>query len=164
MGLLDTIVDALDPTDGEQPFFDAVENILPGENKWLQTIEAIADPFDGSHPLMDGIGNLTGANGGKKPPARGTSKYGTTPGGRPMYCYQMCQAQNRKNDEQARKSIENFYETMKERGTIITGCKVRLTVKSCGRRAAPAKKACKPKAKTCSYRPKPKKKGCGCGM
>jgi DNA-binding protein H-NS len=63
-------------------------------------------------------------------------------------CYQTCQAKDRKDTEQAKKSIEKFIETMKARGITITGCKVQLKVKACGqRRKKPAKKKCQPKAK-----------------
>jgi hypothetical protein len=80
-------------------------------------------------------------------------------GGCPLDCYQTCQAKNKKIDEQARLSIENFYKTMKERGVTITGCKVRPTGKVCGMRKTPVKKRAT-KKKTCTYKPKPKPCGC----
>jgi hypothetical protein len=156
MAFLDKVGQAINPFDGEQPFFDAVENLLPGDNPLLNFVEDVVDPFDGSHPIAGAVGNALGGH----PATPAHRPGGTAPGGTcPLDCYQTCQAKNRSIDEQARKSIEHFYESMKARGTIITGCKVRSTVKSCGLRR-PARKSCKPKA-TCRY--VPKKKSCGCG-
>jgi hypothetical protein len=68
-------------------------------------------------------------------------------------CYQMCQAKDRKDAKQAKKSIEKFIETMKGRGITITGCKVQSKVKACGRP--------KPKVRSCAIVRKPKKKAAG---
>jgi hypothetical protein len=145
---------------GGDEFYDALEDLVPGENPIINAVGNALTPGDGKNPLSDW---LTGEAAGRErerdrknaPPAEGG-------GGCPLDCYQTCQAKNQKIDEQAKLSIDNFYKTMKERGVTITGCKVRPTGKVCGMRRARAKpKACASKRRVV-YKSRPKPRKCGC--
>jgi hypothetical protein len=116
--------DAINPLDD---IIGAVSDLIPGDNPLLDLTEDMIDLTDGSFPIISGIGNAVSNIGGG-------SKRGSTGGGGSCpapTCYQVCQMKDKKAEEQAQLSIDNFKKTMKERGIIITGCKVQRKTKSC---------------------------------
>jgi hypothetical protein len=166
---MDRLLDLVNPFDGNNPMLNYTDNLIgaiipgqQGEDDDVSTLGMLGSIGGGliGGPAGAFIGGQLG-NGINNALGRGDGGGGGGGACGMPDCYQACQAKDRKAQDQAKKSIEKFVETMKARGVIITGCKVRTKVKTCG---LPVKKAttCKrPRAVVARARPK---KSCGCGM
>jgi hypothetical protein len=144
---MDFIRDLVNPFDGNNPLLNYTDNLLGaiipgqqgGEDDDVSTLGMLGSIGGGliGGPTGAFIGSQLG-NGLDNALGRGNGSSGGGGACGMPNCYQTCQAKDRKAQDQAKKSIEKFVETMKARGVIITGCKVRTKVKTCGR---PVKKA-----------------------
>lgn len=150
---MNTLIDILNPLDGETPLRDAFGPI--GDT----VINAI-DPTDGETPLRDGLDNLFGGGiggggllGGLF--GGGGGGEGSTPGQtcKPMTCWDKCKAETKKKEDACKKKNEEHLKAMKAMGCNGVTCKM-PPFPTCGKKTTPVKKVCAVKKYTSN--------SCGC--